>query len=121
MEARTIIASNVKSSRSNNMVWAVQITGIQGTFAYCKSAMSAMKFMFLLKVRTGFNISENILARLSYDIKSERLAKAKAIQEQLIEVAIAHSVDNTIGEKAEPKPKAKRRTRRTSKKAAASV
>jgi len=124
MEARTIIASTVKSSRSNNMVWAVQIIGINGTFAFCKSAYSAMKFMFLLKARTGLNISENILARLSHDIAMAKREKAHKVQENLIKIAVTHDVDNILSGAApslspapEAKPKAKR-TRRTSKKAA---
>ena len=125
MEARTIIASTVKSSRSNNMVWAVQITGIQGTFAYCKSALSAMKCMFLLKSRTGLDISNNIIERLSHEIAEQKRAKAKKMQEHIIKIAVTHDVNNVLSGKVpslskEEKPKAKRRTRST-KKVAASV
>ena len=79
MEARVIIISAQKSNKSKNTVWAVAVTGDHYPKAYCKSAYKAMRFAYLLKKRTGLNISENCLARLSQEIKA---AAGKPAQEQ---------------------------------------
>ncbi len=68
METRVIIASVVKSNTSNNNVWAVAITGSKQPSVHCKTAFKAMRYMFLLKKKTGLSISENCLARLSAEI-----------------------------------------------------
>ena len=79
MEARVIIISAQKSNKSENTVWAVAVTGDHYPKAYCKSAYKTMRFAYLLKKRTGLNISENCLARLSQEIKA---VAVKPAQEQ---------------------------------------
>lgn len=76
METRTIIASVVNSNNSDNKVWAVSITGDKQPAAHCKSACKAMRYMFLLKKRTGLTISDNCLVRLSAEIAREKSAAA---------------------------------------------
>lgn len=77
MEARVIIVSVKKSNKSENNIWAVSITGEKEPKAYCKSAYKAMRFAFLLKARTGLNISDNCLARLSQEIEFVKVENRK--------------------------------------------
>lgn len=122
MEAKVIIVSSVKSNKSNHNVWAVAVTGEEQPTAYCKSAYKAMRFAFMLKKRTGFNISENCLSYLSFVIAKQKAAKAAAVKEVVEEIAESHSVDNVLAQKPEPKaeqeekPK-KQRKQRTKKSA----
>ena len=111
----TIIVSNKKFQ--NTDIWVVSINGREDGKQFCKSAYSAMRYMFLLKRRTGCLISENCLQRLSFEIakkKKECLEKLEAVKVKFIE---EHSVDNILAqpavkvaaEKTElPKPKARR-------------
>ncbi len=94
MEARVIIVSNKKSNRSENRVWAVAITGEEQPKAYCKSAYKAMRFAFLLKVRTGLNISENCLARLSQEVQM-----AKCVEEEKAKIATIRKWNEAIDAK----------------------
>lgn len=59
-----IIASLVKSNRSENYVWAVSVTGEEHPQAYCKSSYKALRFAFLLKKRTGFYIADECMKTL---------------------------------------------------------
>ena len=117
MEAKVIIVSSVKSNKSDNKVWAVAITGEEQPQAHCKSAYKAMRFAFLLKKRTGLNISDNCLTRLSQDIRKEKAEKAESVQEFAEEFAEQHSVENVLAqeqpkaEQAEEKPKKQRKPR----------
>ena len=76
MEAKVIIVSAQKSNKSENTVWAVAITGEEKAQAFCKSAYKAMRFAFMLKKRTGLNISDNCLSRLSKEIAEQKADKA---------------------------------------------
>jgi DNA-binding protein H-NS len=117
MEAKVIIVSSVKSNKSDNKVWAVAITGEEQPQAHCKSAYKAMRFAFLLKKRTGFNIAKNSLEELSQVIKEEKAKRAEAVQEIAEDIAEKHSVDNLLAqeqpkaEQAEEKPKKQRKPR----------
>lgn len=120
MEARVIIVSAQKSNKSENTVWAVAITGEENPQAYCKSAYKAMRFAFMLKKRTGLNISDNCLSRLSKEIAGQKSAKAAEVQEVVEEFCEEHSVDNVLAQKPEPKaeqPKKKARKPRAKKSA----
>ena len=121
MEAKVIIVSAQKSNKSENTVWAVSITGEQKPQGYCKSAYKAMRFAFLLKKRTGLNISDNCLARLSHEVAGQKAAKAAAFKEKVQEIAESHSVDKALAEQPEPKaePKKKGRSRKNSAKVVA--
>lgn len=104
MEKREIIASIVKSNKSDNNVWAVAITGDEQPSAHCKSAYKAMRFMFLLKKQTGLYIADESLAQLSAEIA---LQKA----EQAAEEDPTGIVETSEVQADEPKPKAKRKPR----------
>ncbi len=110
-----IIISNVKSNRSNNNVWAVAITGEHYPKAHCKSAFKAMRFAFLLKARTGLDISENCLSRLSHEISKQKAARAAEVKEKVEEFAEAHSVDNVLAQQPEPAEQPKKRRGRKPK------
>ena len=104
MEKREIIASVVKSNKSDNNVWAVSITGDEQASAHCKTAYKAIRFMFLLKKQTGLYIAAESLAQLSAEIA---LRKA----EQAADEDPAGLIKASEVPADEPKPKAKRKPR----------
>ena len=75
MSQYSIVAEMVQSNKSNNNVWFVHVTGcdnpeLQG---YCKHAIKAMQFCFILKARTQFPIEDNTLEQLkSYYAENEK-------------------------------------------------
>lgn len=117
MEKSIIIASATKSNRSENRVWTVSITGSAAQPIYCKSAYSAMRLMFLLKIKTGLTISDNCLSRLSSEIARNRAAGAARPSVAAIAQSIAesHAVDTVLN--SEPKKKSARRKPRSRKSA----
>ena len=102
MEANVIIAASAKSNKSNNNVWVVFISGKEQDKMYCKNAYKAMRFASLLKKRTGLNISDNCLARLSFEIAQAKKANQEAVKDKVEEVAEALTVNK------EAKPKARK-------------
>ena len=114
MEAKVIIVSAKKSNKSENTVWAVAITGHQPA-AYCKSAYKAMRFAFLLKKRTGLNISDNCLARLSHEVAGQKAARAAEFKKKVAEIAESHSVDKVLAQQPEPQPEQKKKRGRPRK------
>lgn len=121
MEAKVIIVSSVKSNKSENTVWAVAITGEQQAQAYCKSAYKAMRFAFLLKARTGLNISENCLARLSHEVAGRKAAYAAELKKVVKAFCVEHSVNNVLAQQPESlaeQPKLKKPRKPRAKKAA---
>ena len=94
----SIIVQHVLSNRSDAMVWAVYVQSTKQEMykTFCKSPQSAMRYAFLLKYRTGVNISENCLARLSHELRHDRKAKAKKIQKIANELAEKYSVNNLL-------------------------
>ena len=74
--------------------------------AFCNSAYKAMRFAFMLKKRTGLNISDNCLSRLSQETAGQKSAKAaemqEKVQEKVEESCEEHSVDNVLNLKPEP-------------------
>ena len=120
MEAKVIIVSAQKSNKSENTVWAVAITGEEKAQAFCKSAYKAMRFAFMLKKRTGLNISDNCLSRLSKEIAEQKADKAAEVQEKIEDFCEDHSVDNVLALNPEPQaeqPKKKVRKPRAKKSA----
>lgn len=115
MKEKMIIVNQVKSNRSEYMVWQVAITGEEQPSAHCKDAYKAMRFMFLLKKQTGLYISAESLAMLSAEIARTKAAQAEAGKEKIAEVAQefieTHSVDAVLADQPEQKPKAKRKPR----------
>ncbi len=75
--SQVILAEKALSGKSTNNVWFVYVSGSTEKF-YCTSAYKAMRLAFLLKKRTGLNISDNILARLSFEIARTKAAATPA-------------------------------------------
>ncbi|MBR6375803.1 MAG: hypothetical protein IKR91_06185 [Alloprevotella sp.] len=113
MEERMIIVSQVKSSRSEFMIWQVSITGEEQPSAHCKSPYKAMRFMFLLKKQTGLYISGECLTQLSQEIarkKAEQAEKGKEIINEVTQEFIdTHNVDSVLAN--EPQKKGRRKPR----------
>ena len=109
MEAKVIIVSVVKSTKSENNVWAVGITGEEQEQAYCKSAYKAMKFAFLLKKQTGFYIEDDSLKMLSEEIARQKAAVAAAEGEQPAEAPAEEPQE--VQPEAEAKAKKQRKPR----------
>ena len=68
----TIVVNQAQSNKSENMVWVVSIEGQDDSRQFCKSARAAMKYMFLLKSRTGLYISKEGLQLLSAEIARQK-------------------------------------------------
>ena len=77
MEEKMIIVSQVKSNRSEFMVWQVAITG-EPAAQYCKSPLKALRFAFMLKKDKGVKISMESIATLQKEISRQK----EAAQEQ---------------------------------------
>ena len=76
MEARMIIVSQVKSNRSESMVWQVSINNEQQGMQHCKSPLKALRYAFILKKQTGVQIANETIEFL----KSE-ISRLKELQE----------------------------------------
>lgn len=82
MSQYSIVAEMVQSNKSENNVWFVHVTGcdnpeLQG---YCKHAIKAMQFCFVLKARTQYPIEDSTMEQLkSYYAENEKGKLIKAI------------------------------------------
>lgn len=111
----SILVDNVRSNKSDNMVWAVYAQGNEQQTCYCKSPYAAMKMAFLMKKQTGLYISDICLARLSLEIRKlkeaamspEQVAAKEHVDELVEEFIEEHSVDNVLAKADEEKAKAK--------------
>lgn len=74
MEEKMIIVNQVKSNRSEFMVWQVAITGEQFE-QYCKSPLKALRFAFMLKKTRGVKIAMESIATLQQAISSQKGAE----------------------------------------------
>ena len=117
----TIIVNQAQSNKSENMVWVVSIEGQDDSRQFCKSARAAMKYMFLLKSRTGLYISKEGLQMLSAEIARLKNPEAVAkIQEHAEAIAEAYDVNRILTQPKEVKeavveevaPKPKKRGRK---------
>ena len=123
----SILVNNVRSNKSNNMVWAVYAQGKEQQTCYCKSPYAAMKMAFLLKKQTGLYISDICLARLSLEIRKlkeaamspEQVAAKEHVDELVEEFIEEHSVDNVLVKADEEKAKAKGKRKSSKPKASA--
>ena len=116
MEKFIIISA--KKSYKYTWVWVVGITGEEPK-GYCTSAYKAMRFAYLLKARTGINISENCLARLSQEIafvKGERMKLANIERFNQAEDSKIEAVAAQQRKEMEQPPKKKQRKPRKSAK-----
>ena len=82
MNTQVILAEKATSGKNTNNVWFVYISGHRDEKLYCTSPYKAMRLAFLLKKRTGLNISENILARLSFEVARLKASTAPQAQEE---------------------------------------
>ena len=117
----TIVVNQAQSNKSENMVWVVSIEGQDDSRQFCKSARAAMKYMFLLKSRTGLYISKEGLQMLSAEIARHKNPEAVAkIQEHAEAIAEAYDVNRILTQPKEVKeadaeevaPKPKKRGRK---------
>lgn len=117
----TIVVNQAQSNKSENMVWVVSIEGQDDSRQFCKSARAAMKYMFLLKSRTGLYISKEGLQMLSAEISRHKNPEAVAkIQEHAEAIAEAYDVNRILAQPKEEKeavveevaPKPKKRGRK---------
>lgn len=117
----TIVVNQAQSNKSENMVWVVSIEGQDDSRQFCKSARAAMKYMFLLKSRTGLYISKEGLQMLSAEIARLKNPEAVAkIQRHAEAIAEAHDVNRILAQPKEVKeavaeevaPKPKKRGRK---------
>ena len=123
----SILVANVRSNKSNNMVWAVYAQGNEQQTCYCKSPYAAMKMAFLLKKQTGLYISDICLTRLSLEIRKlkeaamspEQVAAKEHVNELVEEFIEEHSVDNVLAKADEEKAKAKGKRKSSKPKASA--
>ena len=125
----SILVDNVRSNKSDNMVWAVYAQGNEQQTCYCKSPYAAMKMAFLLKKQTGLYISDICLTRLSLEIRKLKEAaltpeqkEAKEHFDEAVEQFVEeHSVDNVLAKADEEKAKAKGKRKSKSSKPKASA
>ena len=60
-----ILITSGKISEATAHIWVVSISGDNASRVYCKSPYKAMRYAFLLKKRTGLNISDKSFAMLA--------------------------------------------------------
>lgn len=82
----TILAKHVPTKNTKN-VWAIYMEGQEDNLNYCKSAYKAMRLMFLLKAKTGSNISGECLEELMFANRAAHLAdELNAIEDAIMEL-----------------------------------
>ena len=74
MKEKMIIVNQVKSNRSEFMVWQVAITG-EPYAQYCKSPLKALRFAFMLKKSKGVKIAMESIATLQQEINRQKEAE----------------------------------------------
>lgn len=85
MEEKMIIVNQVKSNRSEFMVWQVAITGETFT-QYCKSPLKALRLAFMLKKDKGVKIAMESIATLQQEISRQKEAKQNTADAECIEM-----------------------------------
>ena len=109
-----ILITSGKISEATAHIWVVSISGDNTSRVYCKSPYKAMRYAFLLKKRTGLNISDNCLCRVSHEIAR---SKAPATAPEGATAVPMQSTSSTpaAAPKATKKPIAKRTPRKRAK------
>lgn len=64
----TIMVASAKSNKSENKVWVVYT--YRRKKQYCKNALTALRYAFILKAKTGRPISNNAFERLMFEIQT---------------------------------------------------
>jgi len=82
-----VIIAQMARSEKGNLVWHVQVQGSKAKKknGYCKTALAAIRFAYMLKAQTGAAISTNCIERLVY---AHNLTKQQTA-EQAAQVAVA--------------------------------
>lgn len=91
----TIVAFHHPSKNKN--LWVVSILENDSVRIYCRSAYSAMRYMFLLQSSSAdLYISDNCLQRLSYEIALNWRAMARRIQLHALEIARVYDMNRVL-------------------------
>lgn len=110
-----ILIASGKTSEATSHIWVVSVSGQPSSRVYCKGPYKAMRYAFLLKKRTGLNISDNCLCRLSHEIARTKAAAAT----QPIELQPTEPLTSATAKKSTKKAAPKKRTARAKAKATA--
>lgn len=107
-----ILITSGKINKATAHIWVVSISGDNDSRVYCKSPYKAMRYAFLLKKRTGLNISDNCLCRVSHEIARNKAA-APTTEMQPIELLLDEPSAPEAPAKSKNKPAAKRSARKS--------
>jgi hypothetical protein len=89
----TIVAFHHPSKNKN--LWVVSILENDSVCKYCKSAYSAMRYMFLLQSSSAdLYISDNCLQRLSFEIALHKRDLACRIQQHAKAISEIYDIRN---------------------------
>lgn len=91
----TIVAFHHPSKNKN--LWVVSILENDSVRKYCKSAYSAMRYMFLLQSSSSdFYISDNCLQRLSFEIALNKRELACRIRQHALNIAGVYDMNRVL-------------------------
>ena len=91
----TIVAFHHPSKNKN--LWVVSILENDSVRKYCKSAYSAMRYMFLLQSSSAdLYISDNCLQRLSFEIALNKRELACRIQQHALNIACVYDMNRVL-------------------------
>lgn len=65
-----ILVKTEKSNRSENNVWAVSTRSYKKK--YCRNALTALRYAFILKKKTGRRIADESFNRLVSEVRSHK-------------------------------------------------
>lgn len=78
-------------------LWVVSVLGRNEIRKYCRSAYSAMKYMFFLQsLYTDLYISDNCLQRLSFEITMNKRTMALLIQHKASDIAHIYDISRIL-------------------------
>ena len=78
-------------------LWVVSILGRNEIRKYCKSAYSAMRYMFLLQSSSvDLFISDNCLQRLSFEIALNKRELACRIRQHALNIACVYDMNRVL-------------------------
>ncbi len=86
MEERMIIVSQVKSNRSEFMVWQVSINNEQTGMQHCTSPLKALRYCFILKKQMGVKIAPETIEYLQKEIAKLKEAEEKKKVAECVEM-----------------------------------
>lgn len=89
MEERMIIVNQVKSNRSEFMVWQVSINEEQTGMQHCTSPLKALRYCFFLKKQMGVKIAPETIEYLQKEIQHLKVAQQENNSAQCVEMETA--------------------------------